>query len=179
MLRIARVNPNPAALGYFARPLMFQQTAGGASTCATPCYAVRGGGCKCQNSSGDIISCTCPSFAGLGQATPSMSDKVVPFIAGMLAWAFFGETIKDALGLGQSAARRGISAVKSKIEPVKAKERRRNPGRRRLPRTWSNKDVRQYEHIKRSELDSGASTSDAKRIAAATVNQQRRYEGRA
>lgn len=43
---------------------------------------------------------------------------------------------------------------------------------------WSNKDERQYEHIKRSEERRGASTKRAKSIAAASVNKERRQEGR-
>lgn len=43
---------------------------------------------------------------------------------------------------------------------------------------WSNKDERQYEHIKESSEERGKSTSRAKEIAARTVNKQRREEGR-
>jgi plasmid stabilization system protein ParE len=44
--------------------------------------------------------------------------------------------------------------------------------------SWSNKDERQYEHIKESAEDSGKSESRAKEIAARTVNKNRRQEGR-
>ena len=44
--------------------------------------------------------------------------------------------------------------------------------------SWSNKDERQYEHIKESALERGKSTSRAKEIAARTVNKHRREEGR-
>ena len=44
--------------------------------------------------------------------------------------------------------------------------------------SWSNKDQRQYEHIKESELDRGVSKDRAKEIAARTVNKHRREEGR-
>ena len=47
-----------------------------------------------------------------------------------------------------------------------------------MPKAWSNKDERQYEHIKDSEKEEGRSTKTAKRIAAATVNKQRSEEGR-
>jgi plasmid stabilization system protein ParE len=47
-----------------------------------------------------------------------------------------------------------------------------------MPRAWSEKDERQYEHIKKSSQDRGLSKSRAKEIAARTVNQQRREEGR-
>jgi plasmid stabilization system protein ParE len=47
-----------------------------------------------------------------------------------------------------------------------------------MPQAWSNKDERQYEHIKDSAEDRGASTKRAKAIAARTVNKQRREEGR-
>lgn len=57
-----------------------------------------------------------PRYA-LGQTF--LSDKAVPFIFGMITWAFLGDTIKDTIGLGQSAARRGISVAKAKIEKKK------------------------------------------------------------
>jgi hypothetical protein len=44
--------------------------------------------------------------------------------------------------------------------------------------SWSRKDERQYEHIKESELERGASADRAKEIAARTVNKHRREEGR-
>ena len=44
--------------------------------------------------------------------------------------------------------------------------------------SWSNKDERQYEHIKESSKKRGKSTKKAKEIAARTVNKQRRDEGR-
>lgn len=47
-----------------------------------------------------------------------------------------------------------------------------------MPKAWSNKDERQYEHIKKSEKDEGRSDERAKEIAAATVNKQRSKEGR-
>jgi hypothetical protein len=47
-----------------------------------------------------------------------------------------------------------------------------------MPRAWSAKDERQYEHIKKSALQRGRSTKRAKQIAAATVNKQRSAEGR-
>ena len=47
-----------------------------------------------------------------------------------------------------------------------------------MPQAWSDKDERQYEHVKDSELDRGRSEDRAKEIAARTVNKQRRQEGR-
>lgn len=47
-----------------------------------------------------------------------------------------------------------------------------------MPDAWSNKDERMYEHVKESELDRGRSQDRAEEIAARTVNQQRREEGR-
>jgi hypothetical protein len=47
-----------------------------------------------------------------------------------------------------------------------------------MPKSWSNKDERQYEHVKDSELELGRSTKRAKEIAARTVNKQRSTEGR-
>lgn len=47
-----------------------------------------------------------------------------------------------------------------------------------MPKSWSSKDERQYEHVKQSELQKGRSIGRAKEIAARTVNKQRRQEGR-
>ena len=47
-----------------------------------------------------------------------------------------------------------------------------------MPDAWSDKDERQYEHVKDSELERGRSQDRAKEIAARTVNKQRREEGR-
>ena len=44
--------------------------------------------------------------------------------------------------------------------------------------SWTRKDERQYEHIKESELERGASEDRAEEIAARTVNKHRRQEGR-
>ncbi len=43
---------------------------------------------------------------------------------------------------------------------------------------WTDKDERQYEHVKESVLDQGKPEDRAKEIAARTVNKQRREEGR-
>jgi hypothetical protein len=43
---------------------------------------------------------------------------------------------------------------------------------------WSAKDERQYEHIKDSAREDGASLPRAKEIAARVVNKRRREEGR-
>lgn len=47
-----------------------------------------------------------------------------------------------------------------------------------MPKKWSDKDERQYEHIKKSEKDEGKSTKRAKEIAARTVNKNRRTKGK-
>lgn len=47
-----------------------------------------------------------------------------------------------------------------------------------MPRAWSAKDERQYEHIKESGLGQGQSEDKAEEIAARTVNKRRREEGR-
>ena len=44
-------------------------------------------------------------------------------------------------------------------------------------RAWSSKRERQYEHIKDSAKERGASTKRAKQIAAATVNKERARKG--
>jgi hypothetical protein len=46
-------------------------------------------------------------------------------------------------------------------------------------RAWSNKRERQYEHIKESAKERGASTKRAKEIAARTVNKERARAGEA
>ncbi len=46
------------------------------------------------------------------------------------------------------------------------------------PRAWTDKDERQYEHIRDSERDRGRSEDRAEEIAARTVNKHRREEGR-
>jgi hypothetical protein len=46
-----------------------------------------------------------------------------------------------------------------------------------MPQAWSNKRERQYEHIKDSAKDRGASTKRAKEIAARTVNKNRAQSG--
>lgn len=47
-----------------------------------------------------------------------------------------------------------------------------------MPRGWSNKDERKYEHIKESSLERGMPEERAEEIAARTVNKGRREEGR-
>lgn len=44
--------------------------------------------------------------------------------------------------------------------------------------SWTEKDERQYEHIKESLLERGKSEERATEIAARTTNKQRRSEGR-
>ena len=46
-------------------------------------------------------------------------------------------------------------------------------------KAWSSKRERQYEHIKDSEKERGASTKRAKEIAARTVNKERARSGEA
>jgi hypothetical protein len=46
-----------------------------------------------------------------------------------------------------------------------------------MPKAWSAKRERQYEHIKDSEKKEGRSTKRAKEIAARTVNKQRAQAG--
>lgn len=47
-----------------------------------------------------------------------------------------------------------------------------------MPKGWSSKDERQYEHIKEGQKERGTSTRRAKEIAARTVNKTRREHGR-
>jgi hypothetical protein len=46
-----------------------------------------------------------------------------------------------------------------------------------MPKAWSAKRERQYEHVKESEKKQGRSTKRAKEIAARTVNKQRAEKG--
>ena len=48
-----------------------------------------------------------------------------------------------------------------------------------MPRAWSDKRERQYEHIKEGLDDSGRSEDTAKEIAARTVNKERARAGEA
>ena len=48
-----------------------------------------------------------------------------------------------------------------------------------MPRAWSKKRERQYEHIKESLLDRGESEDEAEEIAARTVNKERARSGEA
>ncbi|HTQ09656.1 MAG TPA: Rho termination factor N-terminal domain-containing protein [Fimbriimonadaceae bacterium] len=47
-----------------------------------------------------------------------------------------------------------------------------------MPKAWSNKDERMYEHIKESGEKRGENEDRAEEIAARTVNKHRREEGR-
>lgn len=47
-----------------------------------------------------------------------------------------------------------------------------------MPKAWSVKDERMYQHVKESERRLGKSPDRAREIAARTVNRQRRKEGR-
>ncbi len=46
-----------------------------------------------------------------------------------------------------------------------------------MPRTWSDKRERQYEHIKESYEERGVSEDEAEERSACTVNKQRREAG--
>mgnify|MGYP001218687143 CR=1 FL=1 len=46
------------------------------------------------------------------------------------------------------------------------------------PRGWTDKDERQFEHIRESLLKRGRSPAKAAEIAGRTVNKRRRLEGR-
>jgi len=43
---------------------------------------------------------------------------------------------------------------------------------------WSEKDQRQFEHVKESSMQRGRSEQRAEEVAARTVNKQRRQDGR-
>jgi hypothetical protein len=47
-----------------------------------------------------------------------------------------------------------------------------------MPQPWTDKDERQYDHVKKSAMERGRSEERAEEIAARTVNKQRRTEGR-
>jgi plasmid stabilization system protein ParE len=47
-----------------------------------------------------------------------------------------------------------------------------------MPTSWSDKDERQYEHIRKAEEERGRPEDRAEEIAARTVNKRRRLEGR-
>ena len=47
-----------------------------------------------------------------------------------------------------------------------------------MPKAWSAKDERQFEHVKDSSMERGMGEDRAEEIAGRTVNKQRREEGR-
>lgn len=47
-----------------------------------------------------------------------------------------------------------------------------------MPKAWSSKDERMYDHVRESEMDRGMDPAQAEEVAARTVNKQRREEGR-
>jgi plasmid stabilization system protein ParE len=47
-----------------------------------------------------------------------------------------------------------------------------------MPKGWSDRDERKYDHIREGNLERGMSESKAEEIAARTVNKGRREEGR-
>lgn len=47
-----------------------------------------------------------------------------------------------------------------------------------MPKAWSSKDEKMYDHVRESELDRGMDPARAEEIAARTVNKHRREEGR-
>ena len=47
-----------------------------------------------------------------------------------------------------------------------------------MPKAWSNKDERMYDHIKEGSEERGMSEDRAEEVAARTVNKRRRQEGR-
>jgi plasmid stabilization system protein ParE len=59
----------------------------------------------------------------------------------------------------------------TRAPPVKEREET-------MPRSWTEKDERKYEHIKEDAQKRGRGTARAKEIAARTVNKQRRKQGR-
>lgn len=48
-----------------------------------------------------------------------------------------------------------------------------------MPKAWSDKDEKQYQHVEASEKKEGHSTQRAKEIAARTVNKERARAGEA
>jgi len=46
------------------------------------------------------------------------------------------------------------------------------------PKAWTAKDNKQYDDIKKSEMQDGESEDDAQELAARIVNKRRRLEGR-
>lgn len=47
-----------------------------------------------------------------------------------------------------------------------------------MPTAWTNKEERQYEHIRDTALERGRTTDRAEELAARTVNKQRRLQGK-
>ena len=47
-----------------------------------------------------------------------------------------------------------------------------------MPKAWTDKDERQFKHIKKSAMERGKSEERAEEVAGRTVNKTRRKEGR-
>ena len=80
--------------------------------------------------------------------------------------------------LEASAAARLARSFPAKPRPWHAQEGPSLNEEDPLPKAWSKKDERQYEHIKESSKKRGKSSKRAKEIAAATVNKTRKKQGR-
>jgi hypothetical protein len=75
--------------------------------------------------------------------------------------------------------RRAAAAPGMRVaNPQEAAVEQRGGREVRMPRAWSAKDERQYEHIKDGNRARGMGARRAQEIAARTVNKQRRKEGR-
>ncbi|MDY6983178.1 MAG: hypothetical protein SV422_08825 [Pseudomonadota bacterium] len=68
--------------------------------------------------------------------------------------------------------------MKQKIPRTIEAHSAESTGALHMPSYWSNKDERQYKHVRKSELEEGRTEKRAEQIAAATVNKQRSSEGR-
>jgi hypothetical protein len=80
--------------------------------------------------------------------------------------------------ISSSGVRHGVVPLRADPATLERNLQRKFTGGLVMPQSWTNKDERQYEHIKDSAKKEGRSAKRAKQIAAATVNKRRRSEGR-
>jgi hypothetical protein len=84
-------------------------------------------------------------------------------------------TIDPPGGSVKASAERLAEAPAGYLSPCPDAERKECA----MPRQWTDKQERKYQHIVDSEKDQGASTKRAKEIAARTVNKERARRGQA
>jgi len=107
-----------------------------------------------------------------GRAAPRRGAGIGPPLAAVPARHV------DAIAVYPGATSGYAALNAAAVEAGKGTNPENNVLERTMPKAWSNKDERMYDHIKESAEDRGASEDRAEEIAARTVNKHRREEGR-